>query len=131
VLIEVAARDVGTASAPGSVREGLNGMGRTATRAQDARSRAREARWAFLEARSAQDARIEEPTVAALLALEDRSAAQRAISAALQRLAAEKLRVQDIALLTRLTEGECSRLLRTRANGTNAGETETTDDAVG
>lgn len=62
-------------------------MGRTATKAQDARARAREARWAFLEARSAQDARIEEATVAALLALEDRSAAQRAISAALQQLA--------------------------------------------
>ncbi|MEP6649892.1 MAG: hypothetical protein ABJA74_08250 [Lapillicoccus sp.] len=111
--------------------EGLNGMGRTATRAQDARARAREARWAFLEARNAQDARIEEATVAALLALEERSAAQRAIAAALQRLAAEKLRVQDIAVLTGITEGECSRLLRTPANGTRAGETETADDAAG
>jgi hypothetical protein len=74
--------------------EGQNGMGRTATRAQDARARAREARWAFLEERNAQDARIEEATIAALLALEDRSAAQRGIAAALQQLSAEKLRVR-------------------------------------
>jgi hypothetical protein len=111
--------------------EGQNGMGRTATRAQDARARAREARWAFLEERNAQDARIEEATIAALLALEDRSAAQRGIAAALQQLAAEKLRVQEIAALTGLSEGECSRLLRTPANGTSAGATEAADDATG
>ena len=51
-------------------------MGRTATRAQDGRARAREARWALLEERNARDARIEEATIAALLALEDRAAAQ-------------------------------------------------------
>ena len=86
-------------------------MGRTAMRAQDARARAREARWA-------------------LLALEDRSAAQRAIAAALQKLAAENLRVQDIALLIGLTAGECSRLLRMPGNGTAPSVSEATADAV-
>jgi hypothetical protein len=112
-------------------------MGRTATRAQDARARAREARWALLEERNAQDARIEEATIAALLALEDRAAAQsnadaaeRAIAAALQQLAGEKLRVQDIAVLAGLSEAECSRLLRTRANGTRAGATEAAVDGA-
>jgi hypothetical protein len=105
-------------------------MGRTAMRAQDARARAREARWALLEERKAQDARIEEATVAALLALEDRSAAQRAIAAALQKLAAENLRVQDIALLIGLTAGECSRLLRMPGNGTAPSVSEATADAV-
>jgi hypothetical protein len=111
-------------------------MGRTATRTQDARARAREARWAFLEERNAQDARIEEVTVAALLALEDRSAAQamfdvaeRAIAAALQQLAGEKLKVQNIAAFTGLSEGECSRLLRMRANGTNVSATDATKAA--
>ena len=113
-------------------------MGRTATRAQDARARAREARWALLEARNAQDGRIEEATIAALLALEDRAAAQsnadaaeRAIAAALQQLAGEKLRVQEIAVMTGLSEAECSRLLRTRANGTGAAATEAAVDATG
>jgi hypothetical protein len=106
-------------------------MGRTATRAQDARARAREARWAVLERRKEQDARIEEATVAVLLALEDRSAAQRAITAALQQLADEKLRVQDIAVLTGLSEGECSRLLRSPANGAGPDITRAAVDAAG
>jgi hypothetical protein len=112
-------------------------MGRTATRTQDARTRAREARWAFLTERSAQDARIEEATVAALLALEDRSAAQsmveaaeRAIAVALQQLASENLKVHDIAALIGLSEGESSRLLRMRANGPKMGPTAGTEAAA-
>jgi hypothetical protein len=100
--------------------------------------RAREARWALLEERNAQDARIEEATVAALLALDDRSAAlsrvevaEHVVAAALQQLAGEKVRVQDIAALTGLSEAECSRLLRTRTNGTGAGATEAAVDAAG
>lgn len=107
-------------------------MARTANRAQDARARAREARWALLEERKAQDARIEEATVAALLALEDRTAAQRAVTAALQQLAAEQLRVQDIATLIGLSAGECSRLLRMPGNGTGSSKTEApANDAAG
>jgi hypothetical protein len=106
-------------------------MGRTATRAQDARARAREARWTVLEKRKEQDARIEEATVAVLLALEDRWAAQRAITAALQQLANEKLKIQDIAVLTGLSQGECSRLLRSPVNGTGPDVTKAAIHAAG
>jgi hypothetical protein len=58
-------------------------------------------------------------------------AAERGIAAALQQLAGEKLRVQEIAVLTGLSEAVCSRLLRTRANGPGAGAIEAGVDAAG
>ncbi|MGB8383857.1 MAG: hypothetical protein WCG47_21855 [Dermatophilaceae bacterium] len=92
-------------------------MGRTATKAQQAR--AREARLALLEKRNAQDERIEEATAAGLLAWQDWSAAQtrveqaeRAAAAALGLLCREKVLVRDMVALTGIEPLTVQRLLR-------------------
>ena len=94
-------------------------MGRTATRAQEAKSRAREARLALLAERNAQDERIEDAAAAALLACEDRAAglaqveqAERDAAAALLRLSREKVPMRDMASLTGMAEPVCARLLK-------------------
>ncbi len=94
-------------------------MGRTATRAQEAKTRAREARLTLLVERNAQDERIEDAVAAALLAGEDRSAglaqieqAERDAAAALLRLSREKVPVRDMAALTGMAEPVCARLLK-------------------
>ncbi len=94
-------------------------MGRTATRAQEAKSRAREARLALLAERNAQDERIEDAVAAVLLAWEDRAAglaqveqAERDAAAALGRLGREKVPVRDMATLTGVGETVCARLLK-------------------
>ena len=98
-------------------------MGRTATKAQEARARARAARLALLVERNAQDERIEEAVAAALLAWEDRAAAQaqveqaeRDAAAALRRLGREKVLVRDMATLTGIAEPVCARLLKLRVD---------------
>jgi hypothetical protein len=94
-------------------------MGGRTTRAHDAKARAREARAVMLAERQAQDERIEEAVAAALLAIEDRAAAQaqleqeeRALAAALQRLSLESVTVREIVAMTRLGEKYVTRLLR-------------------
>jgi len=91
-------------------------MGRTGTRAQEAKSRAREARLALLAERNAQDERIEDAVAAALLAAEDRAAglaqAERDAAAALLRLNREKVPMRDMASLTGMAEPVCARLLK-------------------
>lgn len=94
-------------------------MGRTATRAQEAKSRAREARLALLAERNAQDQRIEDAVAAALLAAEDRAAglaqveqAERDAGAALLKLSREKVPMRAIAALTGMAEPVCARLLK-------------------
>ena len=100
-------------------------MGSRITRAHDAKARAREARAAVLQAREAQDARIEEAMVAALLAMEDRAAAlaqaeqeERTLASALQRLSQESVAVRDIMTMTGLGEKYVTRLLRMKLEST-------------
>jgi len=104
VLTGVAALD-----AEAAVRTGGWGraMSRTATKEQDARARAREARLLLLADRNAQDERIEAAVAAALLAWQERSAAraqvekaERAAGAGLRVLGREKFLVRDMAALT-------------------------------
>jgi hypothetical protein len=99
-------------------------MGRTATRAQEAKSRAREARLTLLVERSAQDQRIEDAVAAALLAADDRAAglaqveqAERDAATALLRLSREKVPMRDMASLTGMTEPVCARLLKLSVGG--------------
>ncbi len=94
-------------------------MGRTATRAQEARARARQARLALLVERNAQDERIEDAVAAVLLGWQDREAAQaevdraeRAVAASLVLLSREKVPVRDMAALTGIEEPVCARLLK-------------------
>jgi hypothetical protein len=94
-------------------------MGRTASRAQEAKARARAARLALLVERNAQDERIEEAVAAALVAWQDREAgqglveqAERDAAAALSRLSREKVLLRDMATLTGIAESVCARLLR-------------------
>ena len=94
-------------------------MGRTATKAQEAKARARAARVALLVERNAQDERIEEAVAAALLAWAGAAAAaaqveqaERDAAAALRRLGREKVLVRDMATLTGIGEPVCARLLR-------------------
>ena len=92
-------------------------MGRTASKAQEARARARKARLGLLVKRNAQ--RIEDAAAAALLAWQDRAAAlaavekaERAAAAALVLLAREKVLVRDMVALTGIESLLCQRLLR-------------------
>lgn len=92
-------------------------MGSRTNRAHDAKARAREARAAMLADRQAQDERIESAMTAALLAVDDRAAAQaqvereeRTLAAALQRLSRECVSVRDT--MTGLGEKYVTRLLR-------------------
>ena len=94
-------------------------MGSRTNRAHDARARAREARAAMLQEREAQDARIEDAVAAALLAMEDRTAAlaqaeqeERTLASALQRLSQESVTARDIVTMTGLSENYVTRLLR-------------------
>ena len=82
-------------------------MGRTATKAQEAKARARQARLALLVERNARDERIEDAAASVLLAWDDRAAAQasvekaeRVAAAALVLLGREKVPVRDMAALT-------------------------------
>ncbi len=94
-------------------------MGRTAIKAQEAKARARTARLKLLVERTAQDERIEDAAAAALLAWQDRTAAQahveqaeRTAAAALVQLSREKVLVREMAALTGIGESACARLLR-------------------
>ena len=94
-------------------------MGRTATKAQETRARARKTRLGLLVKRNAQDERIEDAAAAVLLAWQDRSAAlaavekaERAAAAALVLLAREKVLVRDMVALTGIEPLLCQRLLR-------------------
>jgi hypothetical protein len=94
-------------------------MSRTATKEQDARARAREARLTLLADRNAQDERIEAAVAAALLAWEDHTTAagkvedaERDTAAGLALLRREKVSVRDMATLTGIGESVCSRLLK-------------------
>ena len=119
-------------------------MGRTATKAQEARVRARAARVALLVERNAQDERIEEAVAAALLAWAERTAAaaqleqaERDAAAALRRLGQERVPVRDMATLTGIGQPVCARLLRLAvagepgAPGRAAPASGSGDDAVG
>lgn len=97
-------------------------MGQNATRAQQAKARVREARLALLVERQAQDERIEDATVATVLAWEDlagaRSAVERAellVGRALAKLGREKVPVRDMVALTGIDKVECARLLKVAA----------------
>jgi hypothetical protein len=99
-------------------------MGGRTNRAHDAKARAREARSAMLADRQAQDERIEDGMAAALLAIEDRTAAQaqvereeRTLAAALQRLSLESVAIRDIMTMTGLGEKYVTRLLRMNLDG--------------
>lgn len=104
---------------PGDRKEWDQAMGRNATKSQQAKARAREARLAMLADRNAQDERIEDATARALLAWQDVTAArarlgetERETAAALAQLGQEKVPVKDMAVLTGIGEPECGRLLR-------------------
>ena len=104
-------------------------MASRTNRAHDAKARAREARSAMLADRQAQDERIEDAVAAALLAIEDRAAAQaqaeqdeRTLAAALQRLNQESVAIRDIMTMTGLGEKYVTRLLRTNLDGDGDGQ---------
>ena len=87
-------------------------MGRTASKAQEAKARARQGRLALLVERNARDERIEDAAAAVLLAWDDRAAAQasvekaeRTAAAALVLLGREKVPVRDMAALTSILGG--------------------------
>ncbi len=112
-------------------------MGRTATRAQEAKLRAREARLALLAERNAQDERIEDAVAAALLAAEDRAAglaqveqAERDAAAALLRLSREKVPMRDMASLTGMAEPVCARLLKLPVDAKHDATDRRSDDAT-
>jgi hypothetical protein len=117
-------------------------MGSRTTRAHDAKARAREARArearAVMLERQAQDERIEDAMAAALLAMDDRAAAQvlvereeRTLAVALQRLSLENVSVRDIRTVTGLGEKYVTRLLRmnTDADAETDPETDTQGEA--
>jgi hypothetical protein len=94
-------------------------------RAHDAKARAREARAVMLAERQAQDERIEHAMASALLAIEDRDAAQaeverqeRTLAAALQKLNLESVTVRDTMTMTGLSEKYVTRLLRVQLEAT-------------
>jgi len=94
-------------------------VGRTSIKAQEAKARARTARLKLLVERTAEDERIEDAAAVALLAWQDRTAAQaqvekaeRAVAAALVLLGREKVLVREMAALTGIGESACARLLR-------------------
>jgi hypothetical protein len=95
-------------------------------RAYDAKARAREARAVMLAERQAQDERIEDAMALALLAIEDRNAAQAEVehqeptlAAALQKLNQESVTVRDTMTMTGLSEKYVTRLLRVQLDATN------------
>jgi hypothetical protein len=107
-------------------------MGSRTNRAHDAKARAREARAAMLADRQAQDERIENAMAAALLAMDDRVAAQmqvereeRTLTAALQRLSLESVSVRDIMTMTGLGEKYVTRLLRVNLDADAEADPET------
>lgn len=114
-------------------------MSRTATKEQDARARARQARLLLLANRNAQDERIEAAAAAVLLAWQERSAAraqvekaERAAGAGLRVLGREKVLVRDMAALTGIEPLVCQRLLRLPVepeDGTPAGPGSSADAA--
>jgi len=94
-------------------------VGRTSIKAQEAKARARTARLKLLVERTAQDERIEDAAAVALLAWQDRTAAQaqvekaeQAVAAALVSLGREKVLVREMAALTGIGASACARLLR-------------------
>ena len=94
-------------------------MGSRTNRAYDARARARQAQAGLMQERQAQDERIEDAVAAALLAIEDRTAAlaqaeqeERTLAVALQRLGHEGVIARDIVTMTGLTENYVTRLVR-------------------
>lgn len=104
-------------------------MGRTSIKAQEAKARARTARLKLLVERTAQDERIEDAAAAALLAWQDRTAAQaqvekaeQAVAAALVLLGREKVLVREMAALTGIGESACARLLRSPVAPPNASD---------
>lgn len=133
MLTGVAALD-----AEAAVRTGGWGraMSRTATKEQDARARARQARLLLLADRNAQDERIEAAGAAALLAWQDRTTAagkvedaERDTAAGLALLRREKVSVRDMATLTGIGQSVCSRLLKMPAADEPANGTSGTDAA--
>ncbi len=95
-------------------------------KAQEAKARARTARLKLLVERTAQDERIEDAAAAALLAWQDRTAAQaqvdqaeRTAAAALALLSREKVPVREMAALTGIRESACARLLRSPVASTD------------
>ena len=106
-------------------------MGRRVNRAHDAKARVREARAAMLQERQALDARIGEAMAAALLAMEDRTAALAQVEQAkripaleLQRLNPEGVAVRDIMTITGLGEKYVTRLLRTKLDADDQTDTD-------
>ena len=75
----------------------------------------------MLEARNAQDARIEDAAAAALVAWQEREdalqradRAEQAAAVALQRLSREKVLLRDMTALTGIAEPVCARLVKVR-----------------
>ncbi len=104
-------------------------LSRTGNRAQAARLGAREARLALMVERNAQDQRIEDAVVAALLAWEARAVAaaqvegaERDVAAGLGALSREKVSVRDMAAMTGISEAVCRRLLKSPAAGDGIGQ---------
>jgi hypothetical protein len=109
-------------------------MAATRNRAHDAKARARQARAAVLANRQAQDERIEDAAAVALLAIEDRAAAQaeaehqeRTLAAALQKLSLEGVIVRDTMTMTGLSEKYVTRLLRMQLNAATDSDSDTDD----
>jgi hypothetical protein len=104
-------------------------------RAYDAKARAREARAVMLAKRHAQDERIEDAMATALLAIEDRDAAQaevehqeRTLAAGLQKLNLESVTVRDTMRMTGLSEKYVTRLLRLQLDATTDSDDNSPDD---
>ncbi len=97
-------------------------MGHNATRSQQAKSKVREARLGLLSERKAQDERIEQAMVRAVLAWEDAQAAHASLDAAerkagqaLAALGKEKVPVAQMVTLTGIGKPQCARFLRIAA----------------
>jgi hypothetical protein len=104
-------------------------------RTHDAKARARQARAVMLAKRQAQDDRIEDAMTSALLAIEDRDAAQaaverqeRTLAAALQKLNLESVTVRDTMTMTGLSEKYVTRLLRMQLDATTDNNDDNRDD---
>ena len=113
-------------------------MAATRNRAHDAKARARQARAAVLANRRAQDERIEDAAAVALLAIEDRAAAQaeaehqeRTLAAALRKLSLEGVIVRETMTMTGLSEKYVTRLLRMQLNAATDSDTGDSDTGDG
>jgi hypothetical protein len=89
----------------------------------------------MLAKRQAQDERIEDAIAAALLAIEDRDAAQaevehqeRTLASALQKLNLESVTVRDTMSMTGLSEKYVTRLLRLQLDATTDSDSDRHDD---